>query len=227
MGHISNHCRSNQPVCVRCGTRGHRKGDNRCGRRRVCCANCRESHPSSYRGCIAFLREKEALKLRASEKTPLFNARRLAKLKDFPHLNRAREAQQTPPSTTPPVQVPEGTRSPSGSQGYASVVTAGRTQQQNTAPSHLQLQHAASAPVAPISTNAVVQQGATAPIAFRVPLATTATSASPAPPAGVAPPATVAPLSILPNSQDHIVQTCHRCTCDQRGQDLEKKLTTC
>ena len=59
MGHISNHCRSNQPVCVRCGTRGHRKGDNRCGRRRVCCANCSEGHLASYRGCIAFLREKK------------------------------------------------------------------------------------------------------------------------------------------------------------------------
>ena len=56
LGHISKNCKS-QPACVRCGTKGHRKRENRCGNRRVCCANCREGHPASYRGCMVFLSE--------------------------------------------------------------------------------------------------------------------------------------------------------------------------
>ena len=95
LGHISTHCKS-QPACVFCGTKGHRKGDNQCGNRRVCCANCRGSHPSSYRGCIAFLREKEAQRIRAKDKTPLYNARKLASKKEFPHLRREEEQEEAP-----------------------------------------------------------------------------------------------------------------------------------
>ena len=92
LGHVSAHCNSPREICVFCGTKGHSKRDNRCGNRRVCCANCGKGHPASYRGCIEFLREKEAQKIKAKEKTPIYNARRLASNKEFPHL-QAREGQ--------------------------------------------------------------------------------------------------------------------------------------
>ena len=96
LGHIAANCKSTIPVCVFCGTKGHRKRDNRCGNRRVRCANCGKGHPASYRGCVEFLREKEAQKIKAKEKTPIHNARILASNKEFPHL----QERETQPAAT-------------------------------------------------------------------------------------------------------------------------------
>ena len=122
-GHISKNCRS-QPACVKCGSKGHRKSDNRCGTRRVRCANCEGDHPASYRGCVAFLREKEAMRIRGKEKTPLHNARRLASAKEFPHLQRARVVHQ-PVLSQSPEATPRHQGAPSGGRAYASAVATG------------------------------------------------------------------------------------------------------
>ena len=97
-GHIADDCRSDVK-CMHCGTSGHKKNDNVCASRPKRCANCEGPHPATYRGCIAFLREKEAQKIRAKEKKPLHDARKIARYKDFPQLNRnvGRGLPQAPP----------------------------------------------------------------------------------------------------------------------------------
>ena len=79
-GHIAENCNSRQ-VCVYCGTTGHKRSDNACDTRPKKCANCSGLHPSNYRGCIEFKREKEAQKIRSREKKTLHDARKQARVK--------------------------------------------------------------------------------------------------------------------------------------------------
>ena len=105
-GHISTSC-IGKVSCVHCGTIGHRKSDNACGSKPKRCANCKGPHPANYRGCVEFLREKEAQKIRAKDKKPLHDARIIARDKHFPHLsNRVGSSTSQEPQTT-------------GSRGYA------------------------------------------------------------------------------------------------------------
>ena len=201
LGHISKNCKS-QPVCVFCGTKGHRKGDNRCGNRRVCCANCKESHPSSYRGCIAFLREKEAHRIRAKEKTPLYNARKLASVKEFPHLNRVRREQEAidnntedfvrepgvPRDSSGPSNFRDSSsfRDPSGSRDtvrrYAGAVTAGQPTQPANPPQQTPV--ASAWTIQPEDTHTGSQRAAA----------------------------------------QIVSQACHSCTCSGEGVSIERKL---
>ena len=73
-------------VCSHCGTAGHFKNENLCGTNPRKCANCGGQHPSNYRGCIEFKREREAQKIRSKEKKTLHDARSLARAKVFPPL---------------------------------------------------------------------------------------------------------------------------------------------
>ena len=203
LGHISKNCKS-QPVCVFCGTKGHRKGDNRCGNKRVCCANCKESHPSSYRGCIAFLREKEAHRIRAKEKTPLHNARRLASAKEFPHLNRPRGEQQGPTNNNPVTEPgdPRGSRDPRGprdSRGprdtprdYAGAVSTSNLAQASNTPTQ-------SAETQPTRVNTEESNAQEQETATQVPIAQEAAAQIGS-------------------------QACHKCTCNGEDRNLERKL---
>ena len=83
-GHIAADCKSRDKVCVNCGTAGHSRRDNACSTRPKMCANCKGHHPSNYRGCIEFKREKEAQKIRSKENKTLHVARRLAEAKIVP-----------------------------------------------------------------------------------------------------------------------------------------------
>ena len=187
-----------------CGTRAHRKGDNRCGNKRVCCANCKESHPSSYRGCIAFLREKEAHRIRAKEKTPLHNARRLASAKEFPHLNRPRGEQQGPTNNNPVTEPRDPRRSsdprgPRDSRGprdtprdYAGAVSASNLAQASNTPTQ-------SAETQPTRANTEENNAQEQETVSQVPVAQEAAAQIGS-------------------------QACHKCTCNGEDRNLERKL---
>ncbi|CAL4064304.1 unnamed protein product, partial [Meganyctiphanes norvegica] len=88
VGHTGKHCHANQPVCVFCGVKGHRVKDRRCRTRRPHCYNCRGEHPSSYRGCIAFKKEKVAQKLKLENRMNIHEARRHYDEVIYPQLDR-------------------------------------------------------------------------------------------------------------------------------------------
>ena len=93
-GHIAKNCKS-ITVCGFCSKKGHRKSDKVCRTSVPCCANCQGSHPTSYRGCVSFKREKLAKNIQAKDRTSIFEARKLASKKHFPALTVINQPQVT------------------------------------------------------------------------------------------------------------------------------------
>ena len=98
-GHIAKNCKS-ITVCSFCSKKGHRKSDNVCRTRSPRCANCEGPHPSTYRGCIAFKREKLAKTLQAKKNKTIYEARKIASRKQFPSLIQRNRQQSTGHSQT-------------------------------------------------------------------------------------------------------------------------------
>ena len=67
IGHLTTSCRNKakgEPeICVNCGMPRHGECE-----KASCCANCGENHPSSSRNCTHYVREKEILTLKITER---------------------------------------------------------------------------------------------------------------------------------------------------------------
>ena len=82
-GHVAKHCTLTFSKCINCGRIGHKKAD--CRARDPRCANCAGPHKAWSRICPYYLKEVEALKIRAQTKTTIQSARNAAE-EHFPTL---------------------------------------------------------------------------------------------------------------------------------------------
>ncbi|CAL4064395.1 unnamed protein product, partial [Meganyctiphanes norvegica] len=108
-GHTSKHCRSNQPVCVFCSAKGHRVKDRQCRRNTPRCYHCKEEHPSSYKGCPRYKKEKAALKLKYEAKIDIHYARKIITAQGNLNPQRPRsysQSSQSSQETTQSAQTP-------------------------------------------------------------------------------------------------------------------------
>ena len=85
-GHVGKHCHNTLDTCVFCSVKGHRPRDRKCQTRRPRCSNCRGPHPASYRGCIAYKSEKEALRMKHQTRINIHDARKIVKEDNYPPL---------------------------------------------------------------------------------------------------------------------------------------------
>ena len=82
-GHVAKHCSQRFSKCINCGRIGHKKAE--CNARNPRCANCAGPHKAWSRMCPFYLKEVEALKIRATSKTTIHAARNVAE-ESFPAL---------------------------------------------------------------------------------------------------------------------------------------------
>ncbi|XP_023243380.1 uncharacterized protein LOC111641441 [Centruroides sculpturatus] len=75
-GHSQASCRGKN-VCTQCGDEGHESTECTCT---PCCVNCKDSHPSYYRKCPAWQREKEIQCVKTVNNLPYSEARRMVTL---------------------------------------------------------------------------------------------------------------------------------------------------
>ena len=100
-GHITKHCHAS-PVCVFCGVRGHRVKERKCRVTRPRCYNCKEEHTSSYKGCIAYRREKIAQQVKLDQRLNIHESRKMTDkyIDKYPELIRKPRNSSYPETNT-------------------------------------------------------------------------------------------------------------------------------